>query len=54
MKNEIPPVLIATWIHLIRSEDIDQKVKDRALSMLKKTLGSNEKIALYMKKNNLK
>ena len=54
MKKDVPVALVKTWIFLARSDETDQEVKNRALSMLIEAFGTNEKIAIYMKKNNIK
>lgn len=54
MNKEVPVALVKTWIALARSNEADQEVKNHAVSMLKNSLGSNENIALYMKRHGLK
>ncbi|MGO3848683.1 MAG: hypothetical protein ACTJIB_10430 [Pseudoalteromonas prydzensis] len=55
MKIGSPPVaLVETWIQLVRTENIDMEVRNRASKMLKEKIGDTVDILAYVKKHNLK
>jgi len=50
-----PPVaLVETWIQLVRTENIDMEVRNRASKMLKDKIGGTVEILAYVKKHNIK
>lgn len=51
--KEVPVLLVKTWIGLIKSKEVDLKVKERALSMLHEKIGTPEQVVLYMKKHKI-
>jgi|TARA_B110000211_G_scaffold28542_1_gene28930 hypothetical protein len=51
--KELPVVLVKTWIELARNNNGNAKVQTRALSMLRKKVGSPEKIKYFMQNNNI-
>lgn len=55
MKIGSPPVaLVETWIQLVRTENIDMEVRNRASKMLKDKIGDTVDILAYVKKHNIK
>lgn len=55
MKIGSPPVaLVETWIQLVRTENIDMEVRNRASKMLKDKIGGTVEILAYVKKHNIK
>jgi hypothetical protein len=54
MDKKTPPNLVKTWIDLARNEEIDQEVRNRALSMLTNVFKTPENVALYMKEHGIK
>lgn len=46
--------LVETWIQLVRTENIDMEVRNRASKMLKDKIGDTVDILAYVKKHNIK
>lgn len=54
INKSVPLSLVKTWITLARSDETDQIVKSRALSMLTEKIGSPQEVAAYMSKHGIK
>lgn len=55
MDIRIPPVaLVKTWIILLKSENVDNAVKERARKMLADKIGGTAEILDFVKQNNIK
>ena len=52
-KKTVPLALVKTWLGLVRSNDVDDEVKHRALLMLRSKIGKPEEVHAYMKKHDL-
>lgn len=55
LKANPPPIaLVKTWIVLVRSQDIEIEVRNRATKMLKDKIGETEDILNFIRENNIK